>query len=218
MDGWSGRWTCGAAVVLVATAGCAQRAGDLDAGATAGGRVEAVEPDELVPLLISEADGIEATAYGPRPMTAAEPGDEDYYVEPPTECETGDEMEFVASDDVYAYMGDGGDYLTIDQWITGESAAAAGERFAAGAAAIQDCVVLGEEVAVDDAGVDGVRRYDIARGDTLASVVYAHHGGVVMLLSVSVSNTDRFDQADVDHLVDVALGKLEERGRIEVPG
>ena len=39
-----------------------------------------------------------------------------------------------------------------------------------------------------------------------------------MLLSVSVSNTDRFDQADVDHLVDVALGKLEERGRIEVPG
>ena len=136
MDGWSGRWTCAAGGARgdgrlrrsgPATSTPVRRQADAS---------EAVEADELVPLLISEADGIEATAYGPRPMTAAEPGDEEYYVEPPTECETGDEMEFVASDDVYAYMGDGGDYLAIDQWITGESAAAAGERFAAGAAAI----------------------------------------------------------------------------------
>ena len=69
-------------------------------------------------------------------MTADDPGE--YYQVPPSEpCDAADDVELVGPNDLYAYMGDGGDYLYMDQWLSGETVAEASERFAAGARVLE---------------------------------------------------------------------------------
>lgn len=212
MDGTARRWTGAAAVVLVAATACARETGDLG-----GGAADEVEPEELVQLLLAEEDDVDATSYGPRPMSATDTGDG--YYRPPLEdlCGPDGDVELLAPDDIHAYLGDGGDYLTIDHWITGESVVSATVRFEQGVEAIEECLPV-EEVEVSDAEVDEVRRYDVTgRGpDEIVSLVYARHGGVVMLLGVESLSLRRYDADDVDHLVDVTLSKLTSIGRVQV--
>ena len=204
--------------VVVAGAGCAGDGDELGSSDD----IEQVEPEDLVPVLLTEDDDVDASSYGPMPMTSENPGD-DYYQSPPTQlCEDGSEVEMLADGDMYAYLGDGGDYLYIDNWVTGEALEAATERFDDALAAIEDCGddFVPQEVDISHPGVDDVRRYETPEGqgddDEYASVVYARNGGVLMLLSVDTLNPDRYDRDDVDHLIDVALDKLASIGRVEV--
>jgi hypothetical protein len=212
MEGTAWRWTGAVAVVLVVATACAREAGDLG-----GGTADGVEPEELVQLLLAEEDDVDATSYGPRPMTATDTGD-GYYRPPPFNlCDTGGDVDLLAPDDIHAYLGDGGDYLTIDHWIAGESVGSATARFEQGVEAIEECLPV-EEVEVSDAEVDEARRYDFTGpgSDEIISMVYARHGGVVMLLGVESLSLQRYDADDVDHLVDVTLGKLTSIGRVQV--
>ena len=201
--------------VVVAGAGCAGE------GNALGSRddIEQVEPEALVPVLVTEDDEVDASSYGPIPMTSDNPGD-DYYQSPPTQfCEDGAEVEVLADGDMYIYLGDGGDYLYIDHWVTGEPLAAATERFDEAVAAIEDCGDdYAHQVDTSHPGVDDVRRYEVREeaGDEYFSFVYARNGGVVTLLAVETLNPDRYDGDDVDHLIDVALDKLASIGRVEV--
>lgn len=202
--------------VLVAGAGCARHGGLL--GSSTG--IEQVEPEDLVPVLLTEDDHVDATSYGPVPMTSENRGEDDYYQSPPTQfCDEGSEVDVLADGDMYAYLGDGGDYLYIDHWVTGEPLAAATERFDETVAAMEDC---GDDflhrVDISHPGVDDLRRYETREGDDYFSFVYARNGGVVTLLGVETLNPDRYDQDDVDHLIDVALDKLTSIGRVEVAG
>jgi hypothetical protein len=132
-------------------------------------------------------------------------------------CGSDGDVELLAPDDIHADLGDGGDYLTIDHWITGEPVVSATARFEHGVEAIEECVAV-EEVEVSNADVDEVRRYDVTgRGpDEIASLVNARHGGVVMLLGVESLSLRRYNADDVAHLVDVTLGKLTSIGRVQV--
>ena len=209
-----------AAVCVVAGAGaCAQGSGEL--GAVGTGDADAVEPEELVPLLIVEEDGIPATSYGEVPMTSDEP--DEYYQPPPDEvCGDSSDVELVGPSDMYSYLGDGGDYLYIEQWVSGEATGAAAERFDAGVEVLEGCGGWVEEVDVPGADVDDIRRYERTGAgeeeDRYFGIVYARHGGVTMLLFVDVLSGSDFDEADVEHLVDVALDNMTQLGRVEVAG
>jgi len=213
------RGYAGALTVLAVVLAGAGRGGEGDA---LGSRddVDQVEPEALVPLLLTEDDDVDASSFGPMPMTSENPGD-DYYQTPPTQlCEAGPDVALLADEDIYAYLGDGGDYLYIDHWVTGEPLAAASDRFDEALAAIEGCGddFFAEQVDITHPGVEEVRRYETpeGEGDEYGSFVYARNGGVLMLLSVDSLNPDRYDRDDVDHLIDVALDKLASIGRVEV--
>ena len=204
-----------AVVVVIVGAACAQSAGDL----ATGGEADAVEPEALVPLLIVEEDGIPATSYGQVPMTSEDP--DEYYQPPPSEvCGDSSDVELLGPSDMYSYMGDGGDYLYIEQWVSGESTDAAAARFDAGVEAFEGCLGRLEEVDVSDEVLDDVRRYE-GTGDgedpSYFGIVYARHGGVTMLLFVDALSGSDFDDDDVENLVDVALDNMTSLGRVEVP-
>jgi hypothetical protein len=206
------------ATLVVAVVGCAAEGDVISAGGDAGqGDVEEVEPEDLVPVLVVESDDVAATSYGPLPMTSESPGEDDYYQEPPTLCEDSADVEVLGPDDMYAYLGDGGDYLFIDHWVTGEQAADASDRFEDGVGAIEACLDESfEQVDVRHGNVDDVRRYDSETEEGRASLLYARNGGVITLLFVESLSEDRYDGDDVDRLVDVALDKLASLGRVEV--
>jgi hypothetical protein len=207
------RGTVSLAVLLVAAGACAQEAGDPESG----GEAATVDAGELVPLLVVEEDGIPATNYGDVPMTADDP--DDYYQPPPTElCESAD-VELLGPSDIYSYLGDGGDYLYIDQWVTGETTDAAIARFEAGVEALDGCRGTVDEVDVTDTGVDDIRRYEsteAAEQDDYLGIVYARHGGVLMLLSVDALGPSDFGQDDIENLIEVALDKMTSLGRVQV--
>jgi hypothetical protein len=206
------------ATIVLAVAGCAAEGDVISAGDDADPRdVEEVEPEDLVPVLVVESDGVGATSYGPLPMTSENPGEDDYYQEPPTMCEDRADVEVLGPDDMYAYLGDGGDYLFIDHWVTGEPAAEASDRFEDGVGAIEACLDESfEQVDVRPRNVDDVRRYDSETEDARASLLYARNGGVITLLFVESLSEDRYDGDDIDRLVDVALDKLASLGGVEV--
>lgn len=175
-----------------------------------------MEPEDLVPVLVVESDDVAATNFGPLPMTSENPGEDDYYQEPPTLCEDSADVEVLGPDDMYAYIGDG-DYLYIDHWVTGEPAADASDRFEDGVSAIEACLDESfEQVDVRRGNVDDVRRYDSKTDEGRASLLYARNGGVITLLTVESFKEDRYDGDDVDRLVAVALDKLASLGRVEV--
>ena len=207
-----------ATLVLAAVAGCAADGDALSTGDDAGqGDVEEVEPEELVPVLVVESDDVGATSYGPLPMTSDNPGVDEYYQAPPTMCEDHTDVEVLGPDDIYAYLGDGGDYLYIDHWVTGEPAADASDRFEDGIGALEACLDESfQQVDVQRGDVDDVRRYDSEGDDGRASLLYARNGGVMTLLFVESLNEDTYDGDDVDRLVDVALDKLARIGQVEV--
>ncbi len=206
------------AVLMVGPASCGD-GGDGDDGA-----VESVDVGELAAALLTEADEVEMTSYGTVPMTAEDPGD--YYQEPLTEpCDAADDVELVAPNALYAYMGDGGDYLYMDQWLSGETVAEASERFAAGARVLDACVNAGELELVESShpDVDELRRYERTL-DPLAGLdsdghvmlVYARDGGVILLQSTAVVIGEEYDAEQRDHLADVVVAKLAELGGVEV--
>lgn len=184
--------------------------------------VRAVEPNELVPALLTEADEVGLTSYGLVPMTAQDP--DEYYNEPPTQlCDAADEVELVGPNDLYAYMGDGGDYLYMDQWMSGETVEAATERYAAGVEALAACAEESGLSPVEAAHpeLDELRRYESSvpspqDSDEHSIVLYARNGGVIMLQSMYIARNDKYDAGQRDHLTDVALAKLADLGRVEV--
>src|SRR5262245_58213332 len=197
-------WTRGFAGALTVVAAVVAGAGCAGEGHALGSSddIEQVEPEDLVPVLLTEDDDVDALSYGPIPMTSENRGDDDYYQSPPTQfCEESPEVEVLADGDMYAYLGDGGDYLYIDHWVTGEPLAAAIERFDDAVAAMEHC---GDDflhqIDISHPGIDDVRRYETREGeaDEYFSFVYARNGGVVTLLAVETLNPDRYDGDDVD--------------------
>ena len=99
----------------------------------------------LANVLVTEADDVDMSSFGPIPMTSTMTRDDSYYDEPPTElCDDEATTELVAADHLSGYMGDGGDYLSADQWVSGEGVDAASRRFAIGVAALERCAEAGE--------------------------------------------------------------------------
>jgi hypothetical protein len=190
--------------------------------------VDAVDASALVPVLLTEADGLDLSGYGSVPMTSENP--DDWYASPPTEiCDQ--QAELVAEDDMYAYLGDGGDYIYLDEWVSGERVSAAADRYANGVAALEACSDAGmlEPVETTHPEIDDVRRYEqitINDNDTyernpedndeLVTVLYARNGGVIVLLSLYLTRRSAYTDEQVERLVDTALAKLAAIGRVEV--
>jgi hypothetical protein len=210
------RATALAMSALVASVGCG---GDDDG-------VDAVTTEALVAALVTEADGVDLSSFGPVPMTSATGGTDDFYLEPPTElCDAATAAtEFVAADDLYGYMGDGGDYRYADQWVTGETVDAAAARYASGVEALERCATAGELQRVEPppGDVDEVVRYvdeeypspDYDVGYRM--ITYARNGGVIDLHVLEIVIADRYSVEQRDDLATAVLDRLGDVGRVEV--
>jgi hypothetical protein len=155
-------------------------------------------------------------------MSSENRGD-DYYEEPPRQlCTDANPVDMVAPDDMYAYMGDGGDYLYAGQWVTGETVASASERFADGLEALNTCVESGDirSLEVSGAGVDEAGLFESSAGDAddqeRMTVLYARHGGVIVLQYLLQTRNDKYSPEQRDHLTRVVLDKLTAIGHVEV--
>jgi hypothetical protein len=198
----------------------------LGSGCGGGGdSIKAVDTAALATVLVTEADDVDLSSFGPVPMTSAMSGDDSYYIEPPAElCAGKPAPELVATDHLYGYMGDGGDYRYADQWVSGETVESATSRFASGLAALEACVEAGDlrRIDVPPGEVDDLVRYieeaeSPTPDDEYRMIIYARNGGVVMLHTLGVARHDKYSVEQRDHLAAVVVEKLAELGRVEVP-
>ena len=134
-------------------------------GGSGGSDVE-VESADLVEVLLSEEDASTLEMFGPCPMTITD-GTDSWYQEPWPACQESSSVDLHTADDLHVYFGDGGDYIYVKQWVSGESVAGATDRFRLGTKAFEECVSAGElqplkipDVTIDSDGIDQLAVYD----------------------------------------------------------
>ena len=192
----------------------------------AGSGTSEVEPAALVDVLLSEDDAATLEMFGPRPMTIADEA-ESFYQEPWPACEASGSVDLHATDDIHVYFGDGGDYVYVKQWVSGETIAGATARFRAGMAAFEECVSANElepldipDVMIDTDGIDQVMIYSQPGlgPDEYRWVTFARNGGILMTLFIDIFLTEAYTYEEAEGLVNVALERLAEIGSVGVKG
>jgi hypothetical protein len=130
-------------------------------------------------------------------------------------------------------LGDGGDYIYLDEWLSGEPLDEARTRFAEGVAAFESCVEAGAFDEVDTAHpeIDEVRRFSASfeteddateprpeDNDEYVDITYARNGGVIILMTLYLARRDAYSEEQIERTVDTAVDKLAAIGRVEVTG